>query len=226
MRHDAPARVHPRIRGEYSLPRFQNAPVMGSPPHTRGILLDGVIPAHRFRFTPAYAGNTRFCHRSSDHAQVHPRIRGEYSTAVMLRPPCLGSPPHTRGIPLCFNLSSLASGFTPAYAGNTTAHRSGARAWQVHPRIRGEYRPARPRFVSSIGSPPHTRGILYLQTSCAAADGFTPAYAGNTTQLTDSKNIDKGSPPHTRGILSNVLSQKQGTRFTPAYAGNTLLKAR
>ena len=73
------------------------------------------------------------------------------------------------------------------------------------------------------------------------SNGFTPAYAGNTTQLTDSKNIDKvhprirgeyftlmglmlegrGSPPHTRGIRLFRAYRSSRAGFTPAYAGNT-----
>ena len=51
--------------------------------------------------------------------EVHPRIRGEYSLAVLVRVPDLGSPPHTRGILAYIAAAAIAAGFTPAYAGNT-----------------------------------------------------------------------------------------------------------
>jgi len=50
--------VHPRIRGEYYLPRRCNSCLFGSPPHTRGIPERGYQPCVYLRFTPAYAGNT------------------------------------------------------------------------------------------------------------------------------------------------------------------------
>ena len=50
--------VHPRIRGEYSSKTLPNTPVVGSPPHTRGIPFNGTINQRLNRFTPAYAGNT------------------------------------------------------------------------------------------------------------------------------------------------------------------------
>ena len=70
--------------------------------------------------------------------------------------------------------------FTPAYAGNTDLGAAVPAFVQVHPRIRGEY-PAFFRIIlACLGSPPHTRGILYLRSLEPLGDGFTPAYAGNT----------------------------------------------
>ena len=174
------ARVHPRIRGEYAEPRFQNAPVMGSPPHTRGIQTQKSGTAGYARFTPAYAGNTfGHCFRERE-TQVHPRIRGEYCQALPCLHCFLGSPPHTRGILDFFRLNRFNFRFTPAYAGNTEASKAEGDITVVHPRIRGEYRISRGCTETPKGSPPHTRGILPADEPEVVRGGFTPAYAGNT----------------------------------------------
>ena len=55
----------------------------------------------------------------------------------------------------------LVLGITPAYAGNTLLKLEYATKVQDHPRIRGEYEVIveSPTFI--LGSPPHTRGILF-----------------------------------------------------------------
>ena len=114
-------RVHPRIRGEYSLSAALLIAHWGSPPHTRGILTWKGIPFIERRFTPAYAGNTRHGNRPGAHGRVHPRIRGEYSGHFFFATSLPGSPPHTRGILRDDVVVAETLGFTPAYAGNTTA---------------------------------------------------------------------------------------------------------
>ena len=179
---------------------------MGSPPHTRGILSTCPTFPARTGFTPAYAGNTtstqvitriRKVHpriRGEYHGRalkrqnicrpgickVHPRIRGEYAATSALAAGAVGSPPHTRGILDYYALNRLASRFTPAYAGNTFSLAPEAERRGVHPRIRGEYKSPGTNTRSSLGSPPHTRGILDLDLAPQGARGFTPAYAGNT----------------------------------------------
>ena len=51
-------KVHPRIRGEYVNDRIKSPVIMGSPPHTRGILAEVQNCFLSAGFTPAYAGNT------------------------------------------------------------------------------------------------------------------------------------------------------------------------
>ena len=98
----------------------------------------------------------------------------------------MGSPPHTRGI-----LGVLSDGcrpwrFTPAYAGNTLSSSRSPPQPRVHPRIRGEYIRLSLSMHPRVGSPPHTRGILYKSVPHLSRVRFTPAYAGNTSvSLTD-----------------------------------------
>jgi len=133
---------------------------MGSPPHTRGILRLLFPDADIQRFTPAYAGNTGMCNSHSQGTQVHPRIRGEYDCEIPRALQAGGSPPHTRGILSAGATSSALSGFTPAYAGNTSLAETTIIVDKVHPRIRGEYFTLESPQIINSGSPPHTRGIL------------------------------------------------------------------
>ena len=155
----------------------------GSPPHTRGI--PEVSSPGRFGlgFTPAYAGNTSPRLAPSTAQQVHPRIRGEYRSWQLQLWNSKGSPPHTRGI-LKVPLAMLVeTGFTPAYAGNTLKHLTGVFSQGVHPRIRGEYFRLCVVIRVDTGSPPHTRGIPWIIFKAPAAVRFTPAYAGNTSDV-------------------------------------------
>ena len=94
-----PSKVHPRIRGEYFVAPSVTLTVVGSPPHTRGILRRAPAAVGLDGFTPAYAGNTAIREYPRLTPQVHPRIRGEYLPEQEHRRPFWGSPPHTRGIP-------------------------------------------------------------------------------------------------------------------------------
>ena len=110
-----------------------------------------------------------------------------------------------------------------------------------HPRIRGEHCISFKYSSASAGSPPHTRGTLFVALCVVFDVGITPAYAGNTPaqKETSQKSWDhprirgehalcewyvdriRGSPPHTRGTqyISKPAKYKEG--ITPAYAGNT-----
>ena len=112
---------------------------MGSPPHTRGILNADPSRTASNGFTPAYAGNTLENCKIETVAQVHPRIRGEYSDKLSIASRLQGSPPHTRGIRDSAIQIVVRYRFTPAYAGNTKTSVLDPLDYRVHPRIRGEY---------------------------------------------------------------------------------------
>ena len=110
-----------------------------------------------------------------------------------------------------------------------------------HPRTRGEYPINSFTDSGSLGSPPHTRGILKLAWSPYHRNGITPAHAGNTCLRTDttfcwrdhprtrgeyviipiSDFFRGGSPPHTRGIRTGIRRNLWWCGITPAHAGNT-----
>ena len=91
---------------------------MGSPPHTRGILIEKPKLIAFYRFTPAYAGNIAIVLFLIVAPEVHPRIRGEYFDDYKGQDVILGSPPHTRGIFVVVCVFLRGFRFTPAYAGN------------------------------------------------------------------------------------------------------------
>ena len=110
---------HPRTRGEYIDMYKVALEVVGSPPHTRGILVAQRYRWRRDGITPAHAGNTSsICKRPST-PWDHPRTRGEYCVNAIVEIIKAGSPPHTRGI--------------------RTAPRRSDRSNTDHPRTRGEY---------------------------------------------------------------------------------------
>ena len=152
--------VHPRSRGEYFHRirkdflncRFTPAhagntpsshplqiPDLGSPPLTRGILVDEPSTYLYGRFTPAHAGNTPYFDSLYAFYKVHPRSRGEYQIGNAQNVTAVGSPPLTRGIQLPLTYMFSYARFTPAHAGNTKNSEHRQPSDEVHPRSRGEY---------------------------------------------------------------------------------------
>ena len=172
--------VHPRMRGEYPRLHSKIWGYCGSPPHARGILwLFEWLPWH-LRFTPACAGNTLRIKDGQLLLTVHPRMRGEYCRICKTFMQDNGSPPHARGIQPWYFMAPTGHRFTPACAGNTTAHARSCVQQSVHPRMRGEYTCFASNRRPPTGSPPHARGIHIQGGSTTLAHRFTPACAGNT----------------------------------------------
>ena len=71
------------------------------------------------RITPSYEGNTNWSVYVPGGAKDHPLIRGEYQHFMLNFFNFLGSPPHTRGIPVWLGKSIVWFGITPSYEGNT-----------------------------------------------------------------------------------------------------------
>ena len=69
--------VHPRIRGEDKTSGIKQIAGEGSPPHTRGRLINPVCWLQTLGFTPAYAGKIILGATKRPLRRVHPRIRGE-----------------------------------------------------------------------------------------------------------------------------------------------------
>ena len=98
------------------------------------------------------------------------------------------------------------------------------------------------RTLCHIGSPPHTRGKVYLFSYSHKEARITPAHAGKSLQTkTDEKYREdhprtrgekllkafvhsdrKGSPPHTRGKVIVGFFQPLCRGITPAHAGKSL----
>ena len=151
----------------------------GSPPLTRGTLEIKDCPSARIRITPAYAGNIPASCVCALPTWDHPRLRGEHFTASRPGRSAAGSPPLTRGTWRGIRGIMIASGITPAYAGNMKpVPGRPARKWD-HPRLRGEHAAVAGRVVVISGSPPLTRGTSVANVRSSDGKGITPAYAGN-----------------------------------------------
>ena len=70
--------------------------VVGSPPHSRDKLLDGILGIVQNRITPAYVGQIDKDDKILDLIRDHPRIRGTNSFFDLVIGNVPGSPPHTR----------------------------------------------------------------------------------------------------------------------------------
>ena len=218
----APARDHPRIRGEHDHSRFPLFPRVGSSPHTRGA-----------RGGPGGAGPSR---------PDHPRIRGEHLKFMPVRAIASGSSPHTRGAPVGVPVQGATGRIIPAYAGSTEASRVGAGRPGDHPRIRGEHERRIGAFIGAVGSSPHTRGAHSRSDPLGGTRGIIPAYAGSTTGPCSSRTspwdhprirgehrspvvehqVTRGSSPHTRGARWRGPGRRSPGRIIPAYAGSTI----
>ena len=193
------------------------------------------------RDSPAYAGNTvpRAVKEILD--QDHPRLRGEYERERLNELFDKGSPPLARGIRISPHSKSASNRITPACAGNTPfRRRAGLLCWD-HPRLRGEYAELYLKQPQKQGSPPLARGILPAALPIFGAIGITPACAGNTNYVNDSRwnrrdhprlrgeyprrHLPRmsclGSPPLARGIPPGCIPRRSRHRITPACAGNT-----
>ncbi len=159
----------------------------GSSPLARGTRGGGDAEAEEGRFIPAGAGNTRvegFAH----HAQaVHPRWRGEHEMTTRPSATSGGSSPLARGTPTCWRWQSSPPRFIPAGAGNTHDVSALHGIRPVHPRWRGEHRPAVAIAGRTNGSSPLARGTLGKRLANQCLWRFIPAGAGNT-------QTDRGGP--------------------------------
>ena len=169
---------HPRIRGENYAVTDENGVARGSPPHTRGKLIEAWGFQYKTGITPAYAGKIAGKTAESCEETDHPRIRGENIMAEQGEAYRAGSPPHTRGKSHFSAWAQWRSWITPAYAGKIWSTWNGAAIQADHPRIRGENLAIYRRLRILKGSPPHTRGKSSASSGWSTSSWITPAYAG------------------------------------------------
>ncbi len=136
----------------------------GSPPHTWGILDTKFADAAGDRITPTYMGNTEMQRNFWQHHQDHPHIHGEYLARLSSLAQPLGSPPHTWGIRDHDHDQNWIERITPTYMGNTFHQAARFCSTWDHPHIHGEYTLAVVPVVTLPGSPPHTWGILLINS--------------------------------------------------------------
>ena len=213
------SRDHPRLRGEKLLFYGFCRCCPGSPPLTRGKGLCRSGFTFSTGITPAYAGKSYSFVCLFVCAWDHPRLRGEKTVLLMDSEDTVGSPPLTRGKGTCSSTISCFLRITPAYAGKRSYPYNKQIALKDHPRLRGEKRLLSMQAPACGGSPPLTRGKEQRRLSGLSPIGITPAYAGKSSQLVESKasvedhprlrgekiiymysiTPTDGSPPLTRG---------------------------
>ena len=192
--------------------------------------------------TPAHAGKSTSFSTTTPNTRDHPRTRGEKFVSTR-HPICSkGSPPHTRG-KVEYNFAECCKdGITPAHAGKSNSGIQFGMTTMDHPRTRGE------KYIFAVynswcrGSPPHTRGKVYILFRGHFRFGITPAHAGKSLFLlscvgfvgdhprtrgekyTGREQIpcNRGSPPHTRGKEQIVRRGGNVERITPAHAGKSV----
>ncbi|RSX51073.1 hypothetical protein D2E24_1913 [Bifidobacterium samirii] len=231
--------VHPRLRGEDSVPLVRSMMSCGSPPLARGRSLRLPVEHEHGRFTPACAGKMMVPAGALSSVQVHPRLRGEDYDRFKVTVPDYGSPPLARGRFWIITDLSNCNRFTPACAGKMGVGRGAGSLTTVHPRLRGEDSTSPGKSQSAGGSPPLARGRFGLGRPAGADRRFTPACAGKIRWRRRSsirnpvhprlrgEDIDKrltpetivGSPPLARGRCLNRHAKETRGRFTPACAG-------
>ena len=237
--------VHPRSRGEHRCEWVSARYVDGSSPLARGTHGRSRRPSGSPRFIPARAGNTptRRCWGSTP--TVHPRSRGEHTTAIRDARSAFGSSPLARGTRAEADHPRTLDRFIPARAGNTAPSRHPTSATPVHPRSRGEHRRPRRGRGFSTGSSPLARGTLAARGRRRARRRFIPARAGNTEGAESAPDLVpvhprsrgehslaetsttcmSGSSPLARGTPCSVGARIARHRFIPARAGNTAATA-
>ena len=195
----------------------------------------------RPRFIPAGAGNTAAHTSGVPTSAVHPRRRGEHSTASLLASAKYGSSPQARGTRHQRERPERPARFIPAGAGNTLTCTVCLESRSVHPRRRGEHNPNMSPRRAPPGSSPQARGTHSARDANHLVQRFIPAGAGNTypktavdlcgsvhprrrgehLEQTITRDSYRGSSPQARGthMQSDICAGRY--RFIPAGAGNT-----
>ena len=177
----SPSPVHPRSRGEHDGTTLADFRRDGSSPLARGTHRDVDLDGLDGRFIPARAGNTAISIRAAVVSPVHPRSRGEHSSAVIVWPTTAGSSPLARGTPRPRRRAAPERRFIPARAGNTSSPAPATSRPPVHPRSRGEHHAQLPFAEQIDGSSPLARGTRGKRAAPRKVGRFIPARAGNTS---------------------------------------------
>ena len=190
--------AHPRSRGENPPTNPGGVEEHGSSPLTRG-KRGAVADAYdRGRLIPAHAGKTVMGRFWRNHAEAHPRSRGENAAISATVARQRGSSPLTRG-KLAYRVKTFAQlRLIPAHAGKTRGEHGRCRAAQAHPRSRGENVSPSARRAVARGSSPLTRGKRRLTRSELAHARLIPAHAGKTPHRR-AHDRQTGAHPRSRG---------------------------
>ena len=151
-----------------------------------------------------------------------------------------GSAPRVRGTENIRRASLCSARFSPACAGNGTAHTAPSATISVQPRVCGERFDAAAVASPDAGSAPRVRGTGPFAASVSENIRFSPACAGNGSRRLVEMTImtvqprvcgerrrgygrpddARGSAPRVRGTAGAERSLAVHSRFSPACAGN------
>ena len=235
-----PSAVHPRERGESGTPAGIARALEGPSPRARGIQETRSMTRSEPGSIPASAGNPRRWRRRSCSGAVHPRERGESSTAVQRSGAFTGPSPRARGILQRHGPLRRPRRSIPASAGNPSRPGAPARSTRVHPRERGESVQGRNGRELAEGPSPRARGIRPSGRDDRHRAGSIPASAGNPPRgflhpfflwvhprergeswcTSRTCAARRGPSPRARGIRHLHPSGRGVRRSIPASAGN------
>ncbi len=160
--------------------------VMGSSPHTWGVLkITGYAPGDT-RIIPTYVGSTIHKLLLRRWFKDHPHIRGEYAKQDNPHLAKQGSSPHTWGVRTSNVRLITKLGIIPTYVGSTRNTFTLLLTRWDHPHIRGEYYQLTVRPMRIPGSSPHTWGVLQGLAASAASVRIIPTYVGSTVLYSSS----------------------------------------
>jgi len=172
---------HPRPCGEQMSSGIFEFAGKGSPPPLRGTVWFVMVPAAKYRITPAPAGNRPARHGFAVLCQDHPRPCGEQCNNGRLFLPRSGSPPPLRGTDSASSTNGQNHRITPAPAGNSRLLPGSSAPLQDHPRPCGE-QPVQQNIAGvALGSPPPLRGTDPGLNKVVIDNRITPAPAGNSS---------------------------------------------
>ena len=112
-------RDHPRVRGEHAPRRDRLDADLGSSPRARGAPAKTTCTKSKTGIIPACAGSTKIVKVCRDHAEDHPRVRGEHSRTLAAGRAERGSSPRARGAHSPGSYRAACGRIIPACAGST-----------------------------------------------------------------------------------------------------------
>ena len=138
--------------------RWSPTPLSGSPPHAWGQFWLHRACVFRSRFTPTCVGTIYLQKDFSYSITVHPHMRGDNNSCMIMKVFIIGSPPHAWG--QCQPVHSRFGNqrFTPTCVGTMWGISVLNVHGTVHPHMRGDNHPVIHCSVSPFGSPPHAWG--------------------------------------------------------------------
>ena len=151
---------------------------MGPSPRVRGSPNTVVSRSGRSGSIPACAGKPPSSFLQVRRHRVHPRVCGEAPSMASTVRRCSGPSPRVRGSRAEVPHAGERAGSIPACAGKPRYHRAGCPRPQVHPRVCGEARRARPARPPEAGPSPRVRGSRHRRARVRGGPGSIPACAG------------------------------------------------